>query len=212
VQDLVQEHPLRAAERQLASQQLVQHHPQAVHVGPAVHLVRVAAGLLRAHVRRGAQHLALDGHRDLAGVALGQAEVHHARPAVAADHDVRGLHVAVDDAALVRVLQGVGNGHDQLGRLAERQLPRREQVRQRHPLDEVAHQVRQAVGLADLVDGHHRGVPELCHAAGLAQEAVEVGRPGEVAGPRHLDGDGAVQLRVERLVDGAERPAADGGD
>src|SRR5205085_9496441 len=40
-------------------------------------------------------------------------------------------------------------------------------------------------------------------------EAVQVVRPGEVAGARHLDGDGPVQLRVAGLVDGAEGPLAD---
>ena len=81
MQHLVQEHPLAAPERQLAGQQLVEDHPQAVHVAAAVDLVRLAAGLLGAHVGRRAQHLAIERHRDLARVPLGQAEVHQVRPA-----------------------------------------------------------------------------------------------------------------------------------
>ena len=58
--------------------------------------------------------------------------------------------------------------------------PARQQVGQGHALDELADQVGHAVVLADLVDRHDRRVPQLGHAAGLAEEAVAVlvGRPG----------------------------------
>ena len=112
VQHLVQQHPRRAAERQLAGQQLVEDHAEAVDVGAAVDLVRLAAGLLGAHVGGRAQHLALERHRDLARVALGQAEVHDVRAARRRRHDVRRLDVAMDHALLVGVVQGVGDGGD----------------------------------------------------------------------------------------------------
>ena len=63
--------------------------------------------------------------------------------------------------------------------------------------------------LADLVDRHDRRVPQLGDAAGLAQEAVEVLAAGQVAGAGDLDGHDAVELRVARLVDRAERRHAD---
>ena len=49
-----------AAERQLAGQQLVEDHAQAVDVAAAVDPVALAAGLLGAHVGRRAEHLAVD--------------------------------------------------------------------------------------------------------------------------------------------------------
>src|SRR5262245_20701936 len=53
-------------------------------------------------------------------------------------------------------------------------------------------------------------MPELGHAPGLAQEAVGLASgAGEAVGPRYLDGDSAVELRVPGLVDGGKRPAAD---
>jgi hypothetical protein len=46
MQDLVQEHPRRAAEGPLAGEHLVEDHTQAVHVAAAVDPVPLAAGLL----------------------------------------------------------------------------------------------------------------------------------------------------------------------
>ena len=66
----------------LAADHLVQNDPQAVDVALSVHLADLAPGLLRRHVSRGAQHLTLDRDDDLAGFALGQAEVHQVRLAV----------------------------------------------------------------------------------------------------------------------------------
>ena len=45
---------------------------------------------------------------------------------------------------------------------------------------------------------------ELGHAAGLAQEAVEVRAAGQVSGAGHFDRHDAVQLRVTGLVHRAE--------
>ena len=83
----------------------------------------------------------------------------------------------MDDALLVGVVQRVGDLGDQLGRLARRRAAAGQQVGQGHALDEVADQVGHPVVLADLVDRHDRRVPQLGHAAGLAQEAVAAPRP-----------------------------------
>ena len=73
--------------------------------------------LLRTHVGRRADEL-LEGREEglvgqaLAGGGLGDAEINHLghrHAVVQRDQDVRGLDVAVDDALLVRVLDGVAN-------------------------------------------------------------------------------------------------------
>ncbi len=110
------------------------------------------------------------------------------------------------------ILQGVGHGGDQLGRFAKAGAAGRQQVGQRHAADEVADQVRQAILLADLVDADDRRMPQLGDAASLAQESVQGGWSGQVAGSGHLDGDHAIQLRIAGLEEGAEGPAADGLD
>jgi hypothetical protein len=50
---------------------------------------------------------------------LGEAEVGELGGAVGVEEDVRGLEVAVNDAGLVRVFDGVGEERDEFGRLAE---------------------------------------------------------------------------------------------
>ncbi len=75
MQHLLQEHQFRAAKRQLAGQKLVQHDAEAVNIAPAVGLVAVAGSLLGAHVRRRAEHVAVDGHGGLDSLAQGQAEI-----------------------------------------------------------------------------------------------------------------------------------------
>ena len=73
--NLHDQHLTLAAERQFAGQQAEQDHAQRVHVAAAVGVMRLAASLLRRHVRRGAEDCALDRHRDFARVAFGEAEV-----------------------------------------------------------------------------------------------------------------------------------------
>jgi hypothetical protein len=101
-----------------AGQQLVQHRPQAVHVRRRRQLLASAGRLLRRHVRRRAD----DGPRlRLARAstdALGQAEVGDVRLAVFVEQDVGRLQVAVQDAALVRVV------HRPRRRRQPRRLPR----------------------------------------------------------------------------------------
>src|SRR5262249_45060491 len=130
------------------------------------------------------------------------------------EQDVAGLEVAVDDAVGVDGGQGLGDLAGQAeGRLrgAEAALGA-EPGGERLPLDEGHDDVGDAVLLADVVDGADVGVADGGGGAGLAEEAAAGhlrGLAGVVAA-RHLDGDGALQLRVERLVDdshaaGAER-------
>src|SRR5262249_10948521 len=152
---------------------------------------------------------AVGRHRDIAGVALGQAEVHQVRAARVVEQDVRWLDVTVYHPLLMGVLERVGHGGDQLGRLARRLATGGQDVGEGQPLDEGADQVGDAVVLADVVHRYDRRVPQPRDAAGLAEEAVEVGAVGQVPRAGDLDSDGAVQQRVARLVD---RPEAAGAD
>ena len=137
---LGQEHPRRPAEWQPAG--------QPVRTGSRPGCTRRSGRPRRAgsrdlfgtHVGRRAEKLTVDRHRGFAGVAQGQAEVHEAsgagrsspRPPGAPrrllgtlQQDVRRLHVAVDHAPAVGVVQGVGHLGDEFGRLAEARPRRR---------------------------------------------------------------------------------------
>ena len=80
-------------DRALPGEELVEHEPQRVDVAARRHLA--AGELLRRHVsgRTGTENFTC---------GAGETEVGNADPAVAVEHHVRGLQVAVDDAAIVR--------------------------------------------------------------------------------------------------------------
>src|SRR5262249_26878306 len=159
--------------------------------------VSLAASLLGTHVGRGAEHLSVDRHGNLAGVAFGQAEIHDVRRVVVADHYVRWLDVAVSHAAHMSELERVRDGGDQFGGLTESRSTRGQSIRQRDAIDKLADQKWLAFRLADFVDGDNRRVPELGDAAGFAEEPVAVstfrriesGRP-----PWDFDGHGAIKF------------------
>src|SRR5439155_22587057 len=102
--------------------QFVEQHTQAVDVAARVNVQTAQLGLFRAHVGRGADKLfkgreqGLIGQR-LIGGGLGDAEINdlrHGHAIVVGHQDVRGLDVAVNDAFLMRVLDGVTNLHEQI--------------------------------------------------------------------------------------------------
>ena len=132
------------AHRVDARQRLVEHEPQRVDVGGA--LQALAARLLGGHVGErphdvaGArQHVAVGHPRD--------PEVRELRDAAAllglvgAD-DVRGLDVAVDDAARVGVLERVAERHADAQHVAVRQLALAQELRERAPADELGDEVQ----------------------------------------------------------------------
>ncbi len=181
---------------------------------------RLAAGLLGGHVLerpqdrpgRGATRPA----RGLAGLVTElvaearDAPVEDEDVPPVLDHEVGGLQVAVEDAALVRVLHdraGRPEGAEELrpgeagaDRLGER--PARDEL---HRVEETA--VRKA---AEVVDRDDARVVEL---RGRPRLGVEAGRPSrrrELRGER-LERDGAVEPRVVGGEDLAHAPARDRG-
>jgi len=125
-----------------------------------------------------------------------QAEVGHVRLTVCVDQDVGRLEVAVDDAALVRVVDGAGDGEQQPHR-GPRVPGQAAHVRtQTRPLDQLHAEVRQPVLLARLVERDDVRVIQLRRRLGLGAEAAQLCGRGERPGQDHLEGDDPVEPDV----------------
>ena len=132
----------RAPVRQLAAEQLEQHHPEGIDVGRGAR--RLAENLLGGGVvgrqRPEALHCRLTagplGRQD-----LGDAEVEEDRLAVAADQDVGRLDVAVDHEMLVGSLDRTAAGCQQSQSLVDAEVALGGVAGDRHAVDLLEHEV-----------------------------------------------------------------------
>ena len=200
----------------LQGEGLVQGRAQRVHVGALVDPTAPSGRLLGRHVEGSADHVPAprQGHGVL---QARQPEVAHLGPSVFGQQDVGGLHVAVDDVAGVRVLQGVGNLGDQQGGRPE--VPARQAALPLALPDVLGQRATAAdqllgdvVGPVLLAHGEDRddagvGLP----AAGLGLAAELLHRPlGEAqVGSQHLQGHPPAKGSLLRLVHGGCRARAD---
>ena len=162
---------------------------------------RLAADLLRAHVRGRADNLAGRGHLGQVELDQGEAEVRDLHPpATVNEHDVGRLDVPVDHTLKVRRLKPLGDLHADPQHLPRIELGARLDPYLERATDEALHyQVRQAVLLVDRVNRDDIDVADRRSRAGLAQEPSP--RPIAVGLKRtdQLDRDDAIELRVEAL-------------
>ena len=183
----------------VVGEELVEHQPDRKNVTPVIG--RLPDDLLRGHVvRRPHEHLALQ--RRVGVDPAGDAEIEDLQdPRVAADHQVRGLDVTVDDAVPVRV------GEADADLLHQGDPPR--QGQRRATVDELAeglagdelHRDERLILVgADVVDRNDVGVLEPGGQPGLAQEPL----PQILAvDAQDLEGDLALGHWVERQIEHA---------
>ncbi len=170
--------------------------------------------------RRPGRHLGCDvggGARDeprlrQRGVARrpGDAEVTELRVVGAAEDDVAGLDVAVDDPRGPGLDEGVGGLGEDRGRTSFRQRPLcSDQLGERPAVHVLHHQPEAVLVLDEVEDRHHVGVVGPGSEPRLALRAhdVVVGRAGQQADALHRDP--AVQQLVVREVDHTGSTAAD---
>jgi amino acid transporter len=162
--------------------------PQRVHVDGRPDLVGQAHGLLWRHVAGRAQQAA--GVRLLLFLvqALGQAEVGNLGGAVVCEENVVGLQVAVDDAPLVRVMDGQRKLPEQRGGLPRRGQAGGQFFRQAAASKEFQGQERLVVERAHLVNLDDVGVLHLGDGLRLDAEAQAFLRAGADAPRNHLQG------------------------
>ncbi len=214
--------------------QLIQHHPERVHVGTRIHRVGLARHLLRSGERERAQKAPLlrllreltIWTRLLA--ELRDAKVENPRQRTSPrrlrrfDKDVRGLQVAVDHAAAVRVLHAVGDVGDEREPRGARKTPLLAELIQPLALDELHRHVRPGHA-ADL---HRPGLKHLRNRRMLQErkrhalvlESAQELRRGKI-GPQHLERHVPPRRVLHREIDhahaahakhGADREISDG--
>ena len=186
---------------------LVEHERERVEVGALVDLL--ARGLLGGHVGDRADHVARAGERRVARQVgdpeVGQLGRRAGGTRLVGDDHVLRLHVAVDDPALVRVLERVGEREAGAQDVAVRQLAGGGEAVERAPADELGHQVARVAVLARVEHADDPGVVEPRGGERLARRPFRGGRAHRDDLHRH----GPVQALVVGGVDGAEAARAE---
>ena len=218
VRDLGPHHLQQQAQRALVveghapGEQFEQHDAQREDVRALVD--RLAGAHLGREVARRADEFA--GGGQFLGEIGGRerdAEIGDLDPAALVEHQVGGLDVAMDHAAVVRGGEAGGGLVDRPRRLLRRHLVLAlEPGRERLALDELHGEIGLPLPLADVVDLDDVRVVERGHGAGLAQEALLDALVVRERRGQHLDRDVAAERRLVALVDHAHAAAAQLGD
>ncbi len=186
-----------ARERPSARKQFIQHGAEAEYVRSGVE--RLGGRLLRGHVRWRSHHVASDRSRR-AGISARELcdpeveELGVRASALADDHNIRRLQIAVKDPALVRRVQGVGD----LGRQPYR-FVLCNPISKWFPLEILEDEV---IG-SDVVDLANVRMVNRGDGARFALKPVRI------VSDQPLDRDRAIQASIVRLVDLAHTARAD---
>ena len=193
--NLLEQHADASAKRRVSRKQFEEDDAKRVHVRTAIRIVAGARGLLRRHVGRSADDLALDRHCDLARVSFGQSEIHHVRLPVRRDNHVRRLEISVNHALFVRVVQRFGDFDAESRRFVVRRLALKQPLVQGEPLDEVTDNVQRLGFDSHFVDADDVRVPQRSRRSRFTQEFLPVLRI-QAASSREFDGSLAIQFGV----------------
>ncbi len=144
----------------------------------------------------------------------GDPEVRDLDLSIGADQDISGLHIAMDDALAVSVVECIGHLPQNVEQIRQRRrIAAREQLLQRKALDKLHRQVPMALVLAELVDGDDTGVGKSAGGGGFpAETRAGVGLllgAGEFVRADHLYGDGTANGVIVALKHDAHRPPAE---
>ena len=170
-----------------------------------------ASNLFGADVIRGAIGPAGFGFGGfLVGHRAGETEVGKLHDPVAGDHDVLGFDIAMDEVALMGVLERVGDLDGDLRRLGFLDaLALLDAIVHGGTVDILHHEVVVLAGLADVVGGDDVWMIELGGGAALFVEALdELVVVGELLG-EDLDRDESIEAELPGEEDGGHGPGAE---
>ena len=188
--------------RRLPRQQFVQDRSQPVDIRPRRHLLCPTRRLFGRHVRRRAQHGARLRDRPLPRHQLRQPEIHQQRfPAFIQQH-VRRLEIPMQDAPLMRMMDGARQlPHQRRSTLRREHQPRLSQrLRQRPARHQPHHQI---VPTLDLPETVHRDDVRMRQRGGrrcLRPKPFHEGPRGPFPGQQHLQRHFASQPGIQRTV------------
>ena len=210
-----------ASKRTMPGGHLIEHRTKSKDI--AARIGRASFDLLWRHIRRGAKPGPLRrerrGRPRITGIAagrdglcaLGQPEVEqlHARRC---EHHIAGLQVTMDDALAMRGSQGDGHLAAVAQELAERQAAIRDACGQRFAVEQLHHEVFDAVRVSDIEERTDIRMRETRDGARFLLESLARRSGIDRVEAQHLDGDKAIEARISRLVDLAHSPGPECGD
>src|SRR5262249_19601139 len=132
-----------------------------------------------------------------------QAEVHETHAVAAVHEDVVRFDIAMNNAAFMRMLQGVADLRRKVEDIARRDGVPGNQVPQAGSFDILHHQIIQIVDLAKIKDPDDIGMHEFGQRSGFADEALLSVCVLSEFWTYDLDGDVPIQERLPALVDDA---------
>ena len=189
-----------AVERRLARGHFVEHRAEAEEIGARIEVL--AARLFRRHVGNGADSRAGTGEQEIIGgrlsnaVArtdcftdapgsglLGQSKIENFCLPAGRDEDIRGLDVAMNDAAGMGGIERIGELRAKIEQGIGGHGPAADALAKRLPFEDFHHQIRAAVVFADVVNRADSRDDSAKMRRGLHAGSVRA-RPDRVRGPR----------------------------
>ena len=138
-----------------------------------------------------------------------QTEVRDARVAILVEQDIGRLQIAVNDAALVGKLNGLGDAPDSSVASRGGSGPPASRSARLWPSTKPIEKKVLAIVLADLENRHDSRMIKTGSGLGLGVEPLNVSISGELAGEDHFQRDGPVQADLPCLKDDAHSTASD---
>ena len=197
------------AEGRAAGERFVKNGPERIDIAGNGELAGFAAGLFGRHVAGGADDRTGDGEIGFEVELTREAEVGDAWFALFIDEDVGGLEIAMEDALLMGVVNGLGNFPDERGSLREGKGACAEGISETFAFDEFHGEEVVAVFPADFVNGNDVGMAEARDGLGLNFEAADFLLGSERASEDDFEGNDAVEAFLAGLVNDAHAALAD---
>jgi hypothetical protein len=167
-----------------------------------------AARLLRGHVARRSYDGAILGQFRPSLNPPGQSEIGNVGLFLCVNQDVAGLEIAVQDPALVGMVDGPRNRRDE----SNRRLPVTRILGQplghAAPLDQLHAEVAVAVVFAHLMNRHDVRMVEVRDGFRFPTKTLEIFRGRPSPAQDHLDGNRPIEPNLARLVDHAHSATA----